>query len=83
MQDDGGGERVWVPSITLGRDQGGVSSPPPRPAVRAVWGTIKPFSKKNLILMMMMMMMMDVMDDAGSPPRGPAATTVRKQSQQN
>ena len=27
MQDDGGGERVWVPSITLGWDRGGFRPP--------------------------------------------------------
>ena len=29
MQDDGGGKRVWVPSIALGRDRGGFLSSPP------------------------------------------------------
>ena len=73
------GERVWVPSIPLGWDQGGFSSPPPCPLCGRWGGPSNPFPKKILLLVMIRI---DV-NDAGSPPRGPAVTTVRKQNQQN
>ena len=48
VRDDGGGEKVWVPSIALGRDRGGFLSRPPAWAV----GDLRTLIPKVLLLVM-------------------------------
>ena len=57
MQDDGGEERVWVPSIALGRDGGGFRPPPPPPLGGGVRGPPTLPTKMPILVMIMMELM--------------------------